>query len=254
MQQPSETLKMQEDICLEGARLAHAFQVSGQLARLLGGVAVWIRCPSAREEPLKRLYGDLDLAALSSSRAALTRFLEDYGYTPDKRFNALHGASRLMFVDEKRQRRIDVILDRFAMCHSIDLHGRLAGQESTLPLVDLLLTKLQVFQLNEKDLLDILALLADHPLGKGANEIDTGRVEMVTRGDWGLEHTIRRTLETAHGRANWPGLPPATIHSIRERIDGIVSVLDASSKTARWKMRDRIGERVRWYELPEEVH
>jgi hypothetical protein len=245
--------RIADDICAEGTRLARGLREANLPARLVGGVAVWLRSPSVREDPLKRNYGDLDLAAASSARSSLTKFLEQEGYTPDKRFNALHGASRLIFVDGARSRRIDVILDRFSMCHTIDLRGRMAGDEDTIPLADLLLTKLQIFELNEKDLRDILALLADHAIGPAPDEIDPKRIADLTRGDWGLEHTVRRTLDQVRERAGWPGLDSQTVHVIRTRVDEITHVLDTTPKSARWKMRDRVGERIRWYELPEEV-
>lgn len=253
MQDSSTAPTTAEEISDEGARLAAGLREAGIPAKLLGGVGVWLRSPSVRQGPLARTYGDLDLAAASSARAGITRFLEEHGYTPDRRFNALHGASRLIFVDAPRGRRVDVIVDRFAMCHSIDLRGRLSTPEDTIPLADLLLTKLQIVELNEKDLGDILGLLADHAVGTGPDEIDPRRIAELTRGDWGLEHTIRRTLAQVRERAAWPGLSPEAVDAIRARVDELVSVLDTTPKTARWKMRDRVGERVRWYELPEEV-
>jgi hypothetical protein len=230
----------------EGVRLAGAARGAGLALALLGGVAVWARCPSARVPPLARPYGDADLAGRSRDRREITAFMEAEGYEPDRMFNALHGASRLNFQDPVRDRPLDVLLDRFTMCHALDLRDRLDDPALTLPLGDLLLTKLQVVTLNEKDLRDILALLADH-------EVDTERVLAITHADWGFEHTIHRTLATVRERAGEFGLPADTVARIVARADALGAALEAAPKSARWRMRARVGERARWYEEPEEA-
>ena len=240
-----------ERITEEGERLAVAARDAGLPLVLLGGVAVWLRCPNARRAPLAREYGDADFIGHAHDRKAITAFMEEQGYVPDKMFNALHCASRLNFEDPERARPIDVLLDRFAMCHALDLTERLEGGELTLPLADLLLTKLQVVRLNKKDVLDLFALLGDHDFGP--DDIDLGRILVVTRGDWGFEHTIEFNLVTLRERLPESGLPAEVRGRIAARVDELDDALAAAPKTARWRMRARVGERVRWYEEPEEA-
>jgi hypothetical protein len=110
-----------------------------------------------------------------------------------------------------------LLLDRFVMAHELDLRGSLRTGELTLPLADLLLTKLQVVNLNRKDLVDVLALLLDHGFGPG--EISTERIFDVTRSDWGFEHTIHRTLAT-----------------LREQIGEFGLATESASSTSRARM------------------
>jgi hypothetical protein len=234
------------DVAEEGRRLAERARTAGLALRLLGGVAVWLRCPSARRPPLARAYADADFAGRARDRREIAAFLEAEGYVPDKLFNALHGATRLNFSDPVRERPVDVLLDRFAMCHELDLRIDQRDGELTIPLADLLLTKLQVVRLNDKDARDILALLTDHALGPDA--IDLERILDVTRADWGFEHTIHGTLATVRARADELGLEPA-----RARAEELAAALNSAPKAARWRMRARVGERVRWYEEPEEA-
>jgi hypothetical protein len=242
------------DVREEGLRLIKAAAERGVPVRLLGGVAVWARCPSAATPPLQRDYGDVDIISLSKASRDLTRFLESMGYQPDKLFNALHGAQRLNFTDATSDRPLDVLLDRFAMCHALELRDRISLDALTIPLADLLLTKLQVVQINDKDLLDVTALLADHPLGGSEHDsIDLGRVAAVLAKDWGFEHTVRINLEKVRTSLTSRGLPEAAITVIGERVAGVMSELDQASKSLAWKLRARVGERVRWYELPEDV-
>jgi hypothetical protein len=240
-----------EDVPDTGRRLAEEAAAAGLALRLIGGVAVWVRCPSARGAPLARPYGDVDLVGRARDRKPIAAFLEARGYEPDKLFNALHGATRLNFHDPRRDLPVDVLLDRFSMAHALDLRDRLELDAPTLPLADLLLTKLQVVSLNEKDLRDLCALLLDHELGPAG--IDMARLLEVTRSDWGLEHTIHRTLATLVQRLGDFGLDEASARRIGERAGRIGAELDAAPKSQRWKLRARVGERARWYEEPEEA-
>jgi hypothetical protein len=161
----------------------------------------------------------------------------------------------MTFMDPVHHRPIDVIVDRFQMCHTIDLRSRFSGDELTVPLTDLLLMKLQVVQLNDKDVRDALAILADHPVDQdGPDVIDIGRIRELTSNDWGFEHTIRKTLDHLRRAATNYGLSESVVATISARIDAIVAALDSAPKGMRWRLRARVGERVRWYELPEEAH
>ena len=209
----------------EGQRLARAAKDAGLPLLLVGGVAVWVTCPSARAEPLSRIYGDADFVGRGSDRKAITAFMIEQGYEPDKLFNAIHGATRLNFHDPARDRPIDVLLDKFVMAHELDLRGALRdgaddADRLTLPLADLLLTKLQVVSINRKDLLDIAALLLDHGFGEDAGAISMARLLAVTKSDWGFEHTIHKTLATLREQIGEFGLPTdaaATIVRARRR-------------------------------------
>lgn len=242
------------DVRQEGLRLVRAAADRGIPVRLIGGVAVWARCPSARIPELQRDYGDVDIISLRKASRDLIRFAESMGYQPDKLFNALHGAQRLNFTDASTGRPLDVLLDRFAMCHTIDLRDRLTIDPVTIPLSDLLLTKLQVVRMNHKDLLDLTALLADHPLGgQEAGSIDLGRLTALLGKDWGFEHTARLNLAKLRASVAGFGLPEALSRVVDERAAGILTVLDNGAKSLGWHLRARVGERVQWYELPEDV-
>lgn len=127
-----------EEVHAEGVRLAEAARAQGLPLKLMGGVAIWVRCPSARTGQLARLPADVDFASRSKRRQDIVRFFEGEGYVPDKLFNALHGASRLNFADPALGRQVDVILDRFAMCHTIELRDSLGGPELAVSVTDLL--------------------------------------------------------------------------------------------------------------------
>jgi hypothetical protein len=242
------------DVTSEAERVARAAVVAGLEMRLMGGVAIWLTSPSVRRSPLERSYGDFDLAVTKRDARACGAFLEAAGYIPEKMFNALHGATRLNFRHPDGSWPVDVVIDEVRMSHRIDLRGRLGGPGPTLTLADLLLTKLQVWEINHKDLGDILGLLADHELAdrEDPDTIDRRRITMLSAADWGLCHTIERnlrgTLDELALRA-----PDEAPHEVGAQVRALLDAIAAAPKSVAWKARARVGERVRWYETPEEV-
>ncbi len=243
----------QHEITEEAKRLARLVVVDGLPLRLMGGLAIWLRCPTVRRPPYQRTYDDLDFVARSDQSRLITSFFGDQGYVPEKLFNALHGASRLNFKAADGRWTIDVIFDVFQMSHRIDLRGRLADATGTLGLADLLLTKLQVWEVNRKDLGDAACLLADHAIGRGVPEaIDVGRVLALTTADWGLCHTVERNLERVAAR--WRDEPgQGAPFDAASNAEALLRAIQEAPKALAWKARARVGERVRWYETPEDV-
>ncbi|MBS1884730.1 MAG: hypothetical protein JSS97_17415 [Actinobacteria bacterium] len=241
------------DPVAEGQAIGAAAVERGIALKITGGVAVAITCPSASRPPLARAYADIDLVGLGSHGGEITALLEGLGYVADVAFNAVNGATRLFFWDEGSERQVDVFLDRVEMCHQIDLRKRLGSDAPTLELADLLLMKLQVFETNEKDYLDILALLVDHDFGGGPDEIDLGYLAGLAGEDWGLWRTTTMVADRAADFADsLPGFEAAA--RVREQVVRFTADLEGAPKTRGWRMRARIGERKRWYELPEESH
>jgi hypothetical protein len=240
-----------DDVAAEGRRLAVSAENQELPLRLLGGVAVWCQCPSARVPPLARIYGDADFLGRSGDRKRIAAFMDSEGYEADRMFNALHGATRLNFHDPVRGRPLDVLLDRFVMAHELDLRDSASADGLTISLADLLLTKLQVVSINDKDVRDLLALLLDH--GFGPEEISMERILDATRNDWGLEHTAHLSLVTLRELIGGVELAAQDAERILARADELDTALRTAPKGAKWKMRARLGERVRWYEEPEEA-
>jgi len=140
------------------------------------------------------------------------------------------------------------------MCHSFPIAYRLDADSLTEPLAELLLTKLQIVHLNEKDQRDILALLVSHPIGDTDDDVVNGaRIAELLSGDWGLWRTTQMNLERTREALPSYDLNEAEQHLVHERADQLWAMVEESPKSRSWKLRDRIGDRKRWYELPEEV-
>ena len=236
------------DHVAEAEGLIEAARRKGTVLRALGGVAVHLRCPSAQRPPLARTPKDLDFASTSKDRQALIALFREAGYQPDDEFNALHGKTRLFFWDADNSRQADVFLDRVSMCHSLELADRLDEHPLTLSVSDLLLLKLQVFETNDRDYKDALSLLLDHADG----EMDTRYIAGLLAADWGWWRTATMVLERLDRYARELEDFDRK-NDVHYRIRDLLGAIEAEPKSRRWKMRSRIGERARWYELPEET-
>jgi hypothetical protein len=218
--------------------------------RMLGGAAVRLRCPSSTRPPLARACKDVDFIGRANDRRAIEKLFQTAGYRPEQEFNALQGQHRLFFWDPDNEREADVFLDAVSMCHVLELRDRLPLHDETLPLADLLLLKLQVVELGERDLLDAVALLTDHPLT--SDGIDLAHIEKVLAGDWGWWRTATSVLERVEAFAHrLPGFDRADV--VAERARELREHVEAAPKSRRWKLRAKVGDRVRWYELPDEA-
>jgi hypothetical protein len=242
-----------EDPVAEGRRIATAAAERELPLRITGGVAVAIQCPSAARPPLQRTYADIDLVTIGSARDGVVELMEGLGYAGDREFNILHGHRRLYFWDERNQRQVDVFVDEAKLCHTIDFRGRLEAVPLTLSLADLMVMKLQVVETNEKDFVDVCAILCDHGLSDDDSEVNRRYIGGLTASDWGLWRTLGMVAERGERFAlELPGFEAGG--RVAERLRQLRSHLDTVPKTRGWKMRARVGDRKRWYVLPEEAH
>jgi hypothetical protein len=238
----------------EASRLIAAAAEAGLTLRLLGGLAVKLHSPSAEHRALARTYLDLDFALAEKLGARLEALMPGLGYAPNKTFNLLNGNTRLLFYDNEHERQVDVFVGGFHMCHTIPVTERLKLEPLTLPLAELFLTKMQIVQMNEKDLSDLCALLLDHPLGAGDTEtINLARVVEICAQDWGLWKTVGVSAGKVLDFCQAHDLDAAHRRVIGERLDVLRLALDDAPKPLKWKVRAAVGEKVKWYDLPEEV-
>lgn len=222
--------------------------------RLLGGLAVRLHSPSASHRSLSRPYPDLDFALPEKRGDRVEAFLPEIGYVPNRSFNLFNGDRRLLFYDETHERQVDIFVGRFQMCHRIPITERLSLEPLTIPLAELLLTKMQVVKLNEKDVRDLCALLVDHPFGEG--DVEMFNLPFIVKqcmDEWGLWKTVTLNAGKVGEYCESHDLEAGHETTILERLQALRQALDAAPRSLKWKARDKIGERMPWYELPEEV-
>ena len=243
---------IEADVVSEGQRLLARAAEENVPLRLLGGVAIKLRAPGELPAAFTRKYADLDFVTKKKSAGSAAELFRAEGYEPHVAFNALHGGERLLFFDEQHDRQVDVFVGSFQMSHKIPLDERLDVDPVSIPLGELLLTKLQIAQLNEKDVRDALALLQGHAVGDADGDIvNAARIAALCAADWGLCRTITGNLDACFALA--PGYDVPNRAEVEARLEELLNRIETEPKTRLWKLRAKIGERKRWYELPEEV-
>jgi len=254
----------EDDPLPEAVALVDGAARAGLKVRLLGGLGVRVLCPDF--PPRLRAGQDMDLACASKGRRDVAAYLERSGCVPDKAFNALNG-DRQMYFTAPSGRPIDVMVDRLVMCHTLDFRPSFGNSSLTLDPAELLLSKLQIFELNAKDARDITHLLSGVPIGGktpapagdapfiDAPFIDKGRFCEVLAADWGWWRTTTGNLDKLPAllAENPEMVPPQPRFDATEQAARLLDAAKSVPKSMKWKLRANVGDRVRWYELPEEV-
>ena len=223
--------------------------------KLLGGQAIRYLTPDF--PPRRRGDQDIDFASVAGASRPVTELLTGLGFEGDRRFNNLHGHRQLYFRSPEGI-PVDVIMNRLNMCHVLEFSGRIDRLPMTLDVSDLLLSKLQVVRQTEKDVHDIVYLLAAHQVRAGdqPGTIGLARFAEVLAGDWGGWRTtignLDRVVELVRGELARL-VPAGAPHDPVEQAIALRRYADTMPKRLKWKLRARVGELAQWYELPEEV-
>jgi len=265
------TLSFQEASCLSKANnfdefadqirkiIGHAKE-RGFVLRIMGGSAIRMHCPkySYLYEKLKRRpKHDMDFVTYGKFRSASRKLFVELGFVPfvSLMLSGEKGKYRQIFNDKEGNEAVDVFLDKLQMCHVIDFKGRLEVDSPTVPLAELLLQKLQIVEVNEKDIQDTLILLREHEIGDNDQEQINGNfVGSTLAKDWGFNLTVTKNLSMICDRLrDYPGLEKEDQDVIAKRIEVLRQRIDEAPKTTSWKMRSRLGESVRWYTVVDNV-
>lgn len=241
------------DIVEEAQRIIDTADKNQIVLRLFGGIAVRFHCPSATHRLLARKYADIDFMGLRKQSRSMKKLFIDLGYTPRDVFNRLHGDTRMIFNDIANGRRVDLFLDSFEMCHRLNLKDRLTLNTPTIPLADLLFTKLQVVEITEREYRDTISLVHDHDIGEsdGPETINGQYLSKLCAEEWGIYKTLTTNISNALNALPGYNLEQADQEIVTKRLHELQGRIENAPKSGRWKMRARLGERVQWYELPE---
>jgi len=238
------------DPVAEARRLIAVAAGEGLLLRALGGVAVYLLAPDGKPR-IPRRVKDIDVAVPRGTGRLAARLLQQAGYVGDEMFNALRGSRRLLFVDPAHERHLDVFVGEFSMCHEIPLTTRLDRAPLTVPPEELLLSKLQIVEVTANDQSDVYSLLVQYEVGAGA-DLDTSFVARLCAKDWGLWRTCVGSIERLLANLESSPLDPGEAARVQGRLEALRRSLDEEPKSMKWRLRSQVGDKVRWYQQPEE--
>jgi hypothetical protein len=238
-------------------RILKASEEAGLLLRVIGSLAFQMHCPQfgSLQAAMGRAYTDIDFAAYGKQTKQITALMTSLGYTDNREVFIVSEGERAIFDKPEAGLHVDIFYEKLDFCHTIYWKDRLETDSPTIPLAELLLEKMQIVQINEKDVIDTIMLLLEHPLGDNDKEtINMKRVAMLCAAEWGLWRTTTMNLEKvrrlAHG---YPQLTDEQKAKVEKQIKDVMDRLEQEPKSMGWKLRARVGDRVKWYKEVDEV-
>jgi hypothetical protein len=241
----------------EALRIVEAASEKGLVLRLLGSLAFRLHCPEYGylQKQLGRAYTDIDYAGYGGQASQMSPLMTSLGYHEDAEINLLYAGQRMIFNHNALGIHTDIFFDKLSFCHEIAWKNRLEDDSPTIPLAEMLLEKMQIVKINEKDIIDTIMLLLEHPLGDHDREtINIARVSSLCAQDWGLWRTLTMNLRKVGQLAqSYNELGADEKSKLVSQVDTALERIDREPKTVSWKIRSKIGDRVKWYQEVDDV-
>ena len=241
----------------EARKIIDKAKEHGVSLRLSGGLAFNVHCPQFNYIHGKwgRVFTDTDFVSRSEYGSTLIEVYRELGYRDDEMITTLYGNSRMVFDNPETGFHSDIFYDKLDFCHVLPLRDRLDVDDLTIPLAELFLEKMQIVQINEKDIVDTMMLIREHPIGESDVETINGPViGRFLAADWGFWRTVRGNMEKLEALLEQTDLfETADKIDIREKMAQIQKYIDHTQKPLAWKMRNKIGDKVKWYKDVDEL-
>ena len=241
----------------EGERIVDEGKKRNLHLRLLGAIAFQVHCPKYNflTTRLNRILSDVDFAGYGKESGPITAMMRQLGYADQPMVTALWGDRRTIWDNHSNGMHVDIFFDKLEMNHDVSFQNRLDIDPVTISLADMLLEKMQIVHINEKDIVDTTMLLREHDVGEaGPETIDAKYISKLMSGDWGFYYTSTTNLKKVRER-----LPAYTELSEEDRTDVVakleklMQLIEDAPKSMGWKVRSRVGPNKKWYRDVEEV-
>jgi hypothetical protein len=238
-------------------RILMASEENGVTLRVIGSLAFQMHCPEYGflQAALGRAYTDIDFAGYRKQGRDVREMMKTLGYEEIKEVFIVSEGDRAIFHQIGGELHVDVFYDKLDFSHVISWQDRLEVDKPTIPLAELLLEKMQILQINEKDIIDTIMLLLEHPLGDSDEEvINIERISQLLSKDWGLWRTTTMNLSKVKQMSgHYPQLGKDDQARVAVQVDKSLARIEAEPKSRGWKLRARVGDRVKWYKDVDEV-
>jgi hypothetical protein len=242
----------------EATNLVEAAREQAITLRVLGGVAFGLQCPhyAVLHRILGRSYSDINLAAHRDQASRVASFFATLGYGEDAEINLTYASEHMIFYHPiVPGLHVDVFFDKLGFCHEVSWVGRLELDPLTLPLAELLMEKLQIVKINEKDVVDTIVLFLEHRVGDHDEQtINVARIARLCANDWGMWRTFIMNLDKIRRMArSYDELDSEAQERVTAQVASIKASIDREPKSLAWRLRARVGDRVKWYQEVDEV-
>jgi hypothetical protein len=229
----------------------------GLVLRLLGSLAFQFHCKKFGflQKQLGRAYTDIDFAGYKDQASHITGLFTSLGYQEDAEVNLYYAGERMIFNHDAKGIHVDIFFDKLNFCHEISWIKRLEYDSPTIPLAEMLLEKMQIVKINEKDIIDSTMLLLDHPLGDNDKEtININRISGLCAQNWGLWRTVTMNLgKVAQIGKGYSELDTNAKGVLGQQVETALKGIDQEPKTFSWKIRSKVGDRVKWYQEVDDI-
>jgi len=239
-------------------RILKASEDAGIILRVIGSLAFQMHCPKFGylQAAMGRAYTDIDFAAYRKQTKEIQELMAALGYSENREVFIVSEGERAIFDKPEVGLHVDVFYEKLDFCHIIRWEGRLEVDAPSIPLAEMLLEKMQIVQINEKDVIDTIMLLLEHPLGDKDNEIiNIKHIAGLCSNDWGLWRTTTMNLDKVRVLAQgYDQLTTEQKGRIDSQVNTALARLEQEPKSLAWRLRARVGDRVKWYKEVDEVH
>ena len=238
-------------------RIIKASDEAGILLRVIGSLAFQMHCPEYGylQEAMGRAYTDIDFAAYRKQTKEIKALMSGLGYTENREVFIVSEGERSIFDRSEIGLHVDVFYEKLDFCHTIRWEERLEVDSPTIPLAEMVLEKMQIVQINEKDVIDTIMLLIEHPLGDIDKEtINIKRIAELCSTDWGLWRTTTMNLDKVRQLAHsYEVLKDEHKAHVESQVASALDRIEQEPKSLAWRLRARVGDRVKWYKEVDEV-
>lgn len=239
------------DIMQAADEILRRAETYGVVLKLIGGLAFKKACPSSNGKFLRE-NKDIDLVGRHEDVREIKKLMEELDYKPREMFNKLSMNRRFIYYDLQNKRRVEIFIDEIEMCHRLNLRHSLEGPGDTVLLADLIATKLQiVLAIDDDDFKDLLGAFYDKALTEDESGINKKTIVELTSNDWGVWKTFTTNLSKLKEKAK--EISPDEAKFIERKVDELLAEIERPKRSLGWRMRAKIGEKARWYQIPEET-
>jgi hypothetical protein len=238
-------------------RILEASEKAGILLRVIGSLAFQMHCPEYGhlQAAMGRAYTDIDFGAYAKQTKQIQALMAGLGYVDNREVFIASEGERSIFDKPGTGLHVDVFYEKLDFCHPIYWKDRLEVDSPTIPLTELLLEKMQIVEINEKDVIDTIMLLLEHKLGDVDKEtINIKLASELCAKEWGLWRTTTMNLDKVKQLAqHYSQLDDNQKSHVTSQVDTILARLNDEPKPLAWRIRARVGDRVKWYKDVDEV-
>jgi hypothetical protein len=174
--------------------------------------------------------------------------------------NVIFGDKRLMYSHPDGKFCADIFLNKLEFSHDVYFGeepgaGRLELSYPAITLADLVLEKLQIHQINLKDIVDLIVLFLGHEVTEASpgdgDRVDGKYVATTLSNDWGFWYDATNNLDKVKAQiaqfAASGKLSNLQVENVISRISDLRGIIDSMPKSKSWEKRAKVATKKSWY-------